>query len=158
MKNLAYKKKTDLDLKEHVNYTNKHLSIEKNLSYNVANYSKKLAINIGLEDNFSNTVYLCGLLHDIGKIIIPKNIINKNGRLNNNEWSVMKTHVIIGYQILKNTFNKKIGMTALTHHEKWNGTGYPFHLKKYEIPLESRIVSIADVFDTLISKRSYKEP
>jgi len=158
MKNLAYKKKTDLDLKEHVNYeSSKNLIIEKNLSYNVANYSKKLAIEIGLGDNFSDIVYACGLLHDVGKTIIPKTILNKNGPLNNREWDIMKTHTIAGYKLLQNSVHKKISVATLTHHEKWDGSGYPLGLKKYDIPLESRIISIVDVFDALRSKRVYKD-
>ena len=158
MNNLAYKKKTDLDLKEYVNYeSNKNLVIEKNLSYNVANYSKNLAIEIGLNDNHTNIVYTCGLLHDLGKTMIPKAILYKDGPLNNSEWDIMRTHTITGYMLLKNSIHKKASMTALTHHEKWDGSGYPLGLKKHDIPLESRIISIVDVFDALISKRVYKD-
>jgi len=135
----------------------KNLGIEKNMSYNVANYAKSLAVEIGLNDNFVDTIYTCGLLHDFGKNRIPKNILNKNGPLNNDEWDIMKTHTIAGYILLQNSKYKKASLVALTHHEKWDGSGYPFGLKKNDIPLESKIISVVDVFDALLSKRAYKE-
>ncbi|WP_294964067.1 HD domain-containing phosphohydrolase [Sulfurimonas sp.] len=143
---------------KNINYkTVKNLDIEKCKSYDVANYGKNLAIEIGLSDNSVDTIYTCGLLHDVGKTIIPKTILNKNGPLNNDEWDVMKTHTITGYMLLKNSKYKKASIVALTHHEKWDGTGYPFGLKKNDIPLESKIISVVDVFDALRSKRAYKE-
>lgn len=105
-------------------------------------------------------------LHDVGKISIPDSILMKPGKLTEEEFSTMKTHTILGVSILE-----KIELTASepdyfhhaklfagTHHEKWNGTGYPNGLSGQEIPLQGRLMAIADVYDALISKRPYKEP
>jgi putative two-component system response regulator len=100
-------------------------------------------------------------MHDIGKIGIPDGILLKAGKLDAEEWHIMKGHTIIGANILKGSqigFVRMGAMIALTHHEKWNGSGYPNGLKGKQIPLAGRIVALADVFDALTSKRTYKEP
>jgi putative two-component system response regulator len=100
-------------------------------------------------------------MHDIGKIGIPDDILLKAGKLNAEEWRIMKSHTIIGANILigsKIGFVRMGAMIALTHHEKWDGSGYPNGLKGRQIPLAGRIVALADVFDALTSKRTYKEP
>lgn len=106
-------------------------------------------------------------IHDIGKVAIPDKILNKPGKLDKDEWEIMKTHVTVGRDIFvelrsglhifdENLF--KVAEEIITfHHEKWDGTGYPYGLKGTEIPLVARIISIADVFDALTSKRTYKE-
>jgi len=144
MKNLVYKKRKELNIEEHVNF-------------NVAKYAKNLALEIGLNNKTQERVYAGALFHDVGKVLIPRNILNKNSPLNNTEWEIMKKHSFAGYYILQNTLLNNIRDIALFHHEKWNGTGYPIGLKKDEIPIESRIVSICDVFEALIAKRVYKE-
>ncbi len=103
---------------------------------------------------------LCAPLHDIGKIGIPDAILLKPGKLTAEEFDVMKTHTTIGAEILRdgsNTIVKMAETVALTHHEKWDGSGYPLGLKGELIPLCSRIVAIADVFDALTHERPYKE-
>jgi len=100
-------------------------------------------------------------MHDVGKIGIPDQILLKPGKLNPDEWEIMKQHTTIGAQILKGSasgFIKLAAIIALTHHERWNGTGYPRGLKGPGIPLLGRITAIADVFDALTSKRPYKKP
>ena len=118
-----------------------------------------------INDEFLDTIFKASPLHDIGKVGIPDSILLKPGRLTEEEFAVMKTHVGIGYQTLskiqleysRNGF-LKMGMDiALCHHEKWNGTGYPRGIQAEEIPLSARIMAIADVYDALRSKRVYKE-
>ena len=106
-------------------------------------------------------------LHDIGKVAIPDNILKKPGKFEDNEWEIMKTHVTVGQNIFRELrrelqiFNKdffKIAENIIAyHHERWDGKGYPYGLKDYDIPLEARIVALGDVFDALTSKRVYKK-
>jgi len=115
------------------------------------------------------TVPFASLLHDIGKLIIPKDILTKKGQLNRDEFEIIKTHAKLGGEVLKkanntfrNSFNKdsylKIASEiAMYHHEKWDGSGYPEGLKEKKIPKCARIVAIADVYDALRSKRVYKD-
>jgi two-component system response regulator RpfG len=99
-------------------------------------------------------------MHDIGKIGIPDAILLKQGRLSPEEYKTMQRHTLLGYEILKDSLSKYIqigAIIALNHHEKFNGDGYPHALKGDSIPLEARIVAIADVFDALVSDRPYKK-
>jgi len=100
---------------------------------------------------------LVGLLHDIGKIAIEEGILNKPGKLTHDEWDEIKKHPEIGYRILS-TVNDLSEMAeyVLAHHERWDGNGYPKGLKAEEIPVESRIIAIADTYDAIVSERSYR--
>ena len=127
----------------------------------VAEYSKILAKYMGLDNKTQEIIYQAAPLHDIGKIGIRDNVLLKTDRLSNEEFEIMKTHTTIGYEILKNSTSPILQMgakIALTHHEKWDGSGYPYGLKGEEISLYGRIVAVADVFDALTAKRPYKEP
>ena len=98
-------------------------------------------------------------LHDIGKIGIPDRVLLKPGKLDAEEWELMKTHTTIGAQLLSGSTSDVVQMAeriALTHHERWDGKGYPHGLHGDDIPFESRICTIADVFDALVSERPYK--
>jgi len=118
-----------------------------------------LADTIGLDDGHAELIRRAAPLHDIGKIGIPDAILLKPGRLTEHERSVMQTHTTIGAQILSGSTSSVLGLAeriALSHHERWDGRGYPDERGGEEIPLASRIVAIADVFDALTHQRPYK--
>jgi len=123
-------------------------------------YSKAIALAIGFNEADAEMIELSAPLHDIGKVGIPDNILLKEGQLNEEEKAIIKKHPVIGYEILQNSPSKYLQMgseISLAHHEKFDGTGYPYQLKGTLIPLSARIVAIADIIDTLTSKRTYKE-
>ena len=120
-----------------------------------------IAEKMGLNSVVVERILYASPMHDIGKIGIPDRILTKNGPLDNEEWSVMKRHSDFGGQILEGSsigFLRLGEVIALTHHEKWDGSGYPHGLAGKKIPLAGRIVALADVFDALMSKRPYKQP
>ena len=126
----------------------------------VAEYSKLLAIKIGLDEKDVNRLFMSSPMHDIGKVGIPDSILNKNGKLDSAEWEVMKTHAQIGYEILRTSKREILQAAAIvsyTHHERWDGSGYPLGLKGEDIHIFGRITAIADVFDALTSERVYKK-
>lgn len=126
----------------------------------VAHYSYLLAQKYGLNDYEAEIIKLASPLHDIGKISIPDNILNKPGKHDAQEWEIMKSHAEIGYDILRNSNNeilKQGALIAYHHHEKWDGSGYPQSLKGEQIDISGRITAIADVFDALGSDRCYKK-
>lgn len=130
----------------------------KGHSTRVARYSKKLAMKLGLSEAEQDTVYFMGLLHDIGKIGIPDSIINKPHKLTDEEFAVIKRHPEIGYDILKNIAEiPNIESGARWHHERMDGKGYPDGLKGDEIPRLVRIISVADAYDAMTSRRSYRD-
>jgi len=126
----------------------------------VAHYSKLLAKYYGLDNEEQEKIFYGSPLHDIGKVGIRDEILLKPGKLDEEEFEYMKTHVVIGHNILKETENPFLqvgGIIALTHHEKYDGSGYPNALKADDIHIYGRITAIADVFDALTSKRPYKK-
>ncbi len=125
----------------------------------MAKYSRLIAEQLGLSETSCDLIEQAAPLHDIGKIGIPDAILNKPGRLTHLEFEAMKTHTLMGYEILKDSPSKYLQMgavIALNHHEKYNGTGYPNQLAKDDIPIYARIVTIADAYDALTSERPYK--
>jgi putative two-component system response regulator len=127
----------------------------------MSTYSKLLALEYGIPEYEANLLFNAAPMHDIGKIGIPDSILQKPGKLNDEEWNIMKTHANIGAKIIgehPSELLKMAKIVALEHHEKYNGKGYPRGLKGEEISIYASIVAIADVFDALTSKRPYKEP
>jgi putative two-component system response regulator len=111
-----------------------------------------------VDADFIDNIGFLAAMHDVGKIGTPDDILNKEGPLSDFEWSVMKEHTINGAFILSTYPNPMAREIAISHHEKWNGSGYPYQLSGNTIPLSARIVAIADVYDALRMKRSYKPP
>jgi len=134
-------------------YTFKH-------SVDVAAISMMIGREYGLPKEELHQLGIAGLLHDVGKARIPNEILNKPGKLTDEEFSVIQNHSLFGYEILKekNSFSPIILDGVLHHHEKMNGMGYPDNLGSSQISLFSRIISVADVFDALVTKRPYKGP
>ena len=118
-----------------------------------------IAEGLGLGEDEARTIELAAPLHDIGKIAIPDAVLLKPGRLTEEELEVMRTHPTIGYELLKDSQNRFVQMgavIALRHQERYDGSGYPDGLAGEAIPLEARVVAVADVFDALLSERPYK--
>lgn len=126
----------------------------------MSKYSELLALALGMSEEEGRMMLNASPMHDIGKIGIPDNILLKPDKLTPDEWAIMKTHTTIGADILKGHHSdlmQMAGEIAITHHEKWDGSGYPKGLKGKEIPQVGRIVAVADVFDALTTARPYKK-
>ena len=150
----------------HDDETGGHILRTKNYVKLLADYFYKRKIYLDvLTPEYIHTIYEAAPLHDIGKIGIPDSILKKPGKLTVEEFEVMKTHSTLGKNVIqnmlnsydKNDFLKVAYNIAFYHHEKWNGTGYPMGLKGMKIPLEAQFMTLADVYDALISKRCYKK-
>ncbi len=127
----------------------------------MSHYARLIAEHCGLGSEATSILFNTAPMHDIGKIGIPDSILLKPGKLTTEEWKIMFQHPIMGAEIIgkhENDLLETARIIALTHHEKWDGSGYPQGLKGDSIPLEGRIVAIADVFDALVSERPYKKP
>jgi len=125
----------------------------------MSRYAVAVARRMGIDESFIEEMIYGLPMHDIGKIGVPDYILLKSDKLSPAEWEIMKQHTVIGGRILEGSDSELIQtarVIALTHHEKWNGTGYPEGLKGADIPLVGRIASIADVFDALTSSRPYR--
>lgn len=128
-------------------------------SMNVALIASVIGKWIGYNQEKIKVLTLAGLMHDIGKLLIPEKILNKPGNLTDNEYEIMKKHVNLGYEQVKNKFMPmSVKEAILLHHEKCDGTGYPFGLKSDKIPETAKIIAIADVYDAMTSSRIYRAP
>jgi len=138
-----------IDAKDH--YTFRH-------SQKVAEYSTTLAKAIGLNEDHVQIIYEAALLHDIGKISIPENILSKPGRLTSEEYKIMQTHVESSIAIIRHLPSLDYVIpAAVAHHERWDGNGYPRGIKGEDIPIAARCLAIADAFDAMTSERPYKK-
>jgi CHASE2 domain-containing sensor protein len=126
----------------------------------IGRLSQRLALQIGWSEEDAEVIRHASAMHDIGKIGIPDRILLKPGKLEDEEWEVVKAHTTTGAQILADSSNPLVQMArdiAMSHHEHWDGSGYPAGLKGEKIPIAARICAIVDVYDALLAKRSYKE-
>lgn len=138
-----------IDAKDHYTYAH---------SKNVARYAANLAVAAGLNDDQVRTIYAAGLLHDIGKISIPENILNKTGHLEDAEYQIMKDHVNNSIEMIRHLPEMDYLIPGvLGHHERWDGKGYPRGIAGEEIPISARCLAIADVFDAMTTDRPYRK-
>ena len=126
----------------------------------VSEYSRIIAEQLGLEPGRVEFIRIASTMHDVGKLMIPSEILEKPGKLTDEEYATIKTHTTMGGQLLENVEGEEMHLSrtiALQHHERYDGKGYPAQMHGDGISLEGRIVAVADVYDALTSKRSYKE-
>lgn len=124
---------------------------------NVANLTCRLCERLHLNRGFTEYCTICAYLHDIGKQYIPPEVLQKPGKLTDEEYAIMKTHTTIGYEIcMKDLKLRPYAAGPIYHHEALNGSGYPKGLSKKDIPYEGQIIRVADEFDAIVSKRQYK--
>lgn len=137
-----------IDMKD--SYTNGHSS-------RVAKYTAMLARELGCDEETVERYYRIALLHDVGKIGIPKSVLNKPGKLTEEEYEIIKSHTVKGYDVLKDiSIMPELAVGAQSHHERPDGKGYPNHLKSVEIPRVAQIIAVADCFDAMYSNRPYR--
>lgn len=130
-------------------YTNGH-------STRVAEYAREIARRFGYDERAQDDIYMIGLLHDVGKIGVPDSIINKPSKLTPEEYDIIKTHPVVGFDILKSiTEMPNLAIGAKWHHERFDGTGYPDGIAGLDIPEEARLISVAEAYDAMSSRRSY---
>ncbi|RCW52998.1 HD domain-containing phosphohydrolase [Halanaerobium sp. ST460_2HS_T2] len=128
-------------------------------SENVAELAVQIAEEMGLSQNIVDNIYWTGLVHDIGKMLIPLEVLNKEGKLSKSEYELIKEHPVLGSNALKSSSSlKQLADYVRYHHERWDGRGYPDGLKGDQIPIESQVICAADAWDAMRSKRTYREP
>lgn len=149
------------DMPRAVSYLGENLSLLDPLigdhSINVAKYAVLIGSQMGFSSDQSSTLLLAALLHDIGKILIPSKILYKTAVLNNEEWEIVKQHPVSGNNLLQPfARHKEVASIILFHHEFYNGRGYPKGIAGDEIPIFSRIISVADAYEAMTSGRPFR--
>jgi putative two-component system response regulator len=159
--NIEELKRTRLEIVQRLGLAAEYKDNETGLHViRMSHYSRILGLALGMTETEADDLLHAAPMHDVGKIGIPDSILRKPGALDADEWKVMQSHATIGGDIIGRHASGMLAMAhalAVTHHEKWDGSGYPNGLAGEEIPLVGRIVAIADVFDALTSARPYKE-
>jgi HD-GYP domain-containing protein (c-di-GMP phosphodiesterase class II) len=139
-----------------INTLNEKYESEQTDSGRVAALSEYIGIALNLPENDLKYLEIAGTLHDIGKIVVPYEIINKSGKITSEEYEIIKRHPEAGYQILRSVDElAPVADYVLSHHEKWDGTGYPRNLKGEEIPLIARIIAVADAYEAMTANGKY---
>ncbi|MDD2534824.1 MAG: HD-GYP domain-containing protein [Eubacteriales bacterium] len=127
-------------------------------SENVARLAEHLARRLGLSDDFQQQLFWAGMIHDIGKIRVPKHILNKTTPLTDEEFAKIKKHPVYGYEMIhESEILRPLAQIVLSHHEFYDGSGHPNHLRGDQIPLAAQILSIADAWDAMLSRRIYRD-
>ncbi|HWQ78466.1 MAG TPA: HD-GYP domain-containing protein [Anaerovoracaceae bacterium] len=127
-------------------------------SARVSDITEQICLFLRLDEEEAETIHIAAHVHDIGKIGVPDSVLTKSSALTDDEWKIMKDHSEIGSNILgKIEGFHEIAQIVLYHHEKWNGKGYPEGLKEEEIPFGSRVISVADSIDAMLSDRTYRQ-
>jgi putative two-component system response regulator len=154
-------KKTRLQIIQSLGFAAEYKDNETGLHViRMSHYAKILSLALGYSEDAADLIFTAAPMHDIGKIGIPDSILLKQGKLDEEEWTVMKRHPLIGAEIIgehSDDLLRTAREISLTHHEKWDGSGYPYGLQKEDICAEGRIIAIADVFDALTTERPYKK-
>ena len=126
-------------------------------SCRVAELAEALALALGCSQERARDIYLAGKLHDIGKVAVPDSILRKRGKLTEAEWETMRRHPSIGANVVSHVGSlARLAPIIRSHHERFDGAGYPEGLRGHEIPLEARIVAVVDAYDAMISDRPYR--
>jgi len=134
-------------------------SVEQNHAESVSQWCGRIGLALGMDASDIKELSMAGLLHDIGKIAIPESILMKNGTLTESEMVDVRRHPEIGYQILRSVSEfANIAQFVLNHHERMDGSGYPRGLKGDDIPMQSRIIAIAEAYDSIVRKLPYRKP
>lgn len=134
-------------------YSSQTLSHSKTTAFIASTLAKKL----GLDETRQKNLYIAGLVHDLGKVCIPLSILEKDSKLSDEEFKIMKTHVLYTYEIIHNYLDYEVVELAYRHHEKLDGSGYPNSYNEKVLTLDQRILCVADVSSALLMKRSYKD-
>lgn len=130
-------------------------------SVRVAELVQKYSMATNLDAEIAQRLVLCAKLHDLGKLILPRRILKKAGSLTDSEWAAVKEHPRFGCELIRQTFGRELlreSHIVMTHHERMDGHGYPTGLNDKEIPIEARIIAVADAVDVMMHGRKYRKP
>ena len=146
------------DLKELLHQANEKDKYTYGHGERVMEYSLMIGERLGMTENLRERLTLVSLFHDVGKIFVPNEVLNKPGKLTEDEFRYIKRHPVDSHHLLSGKFGDEVADIAAAHHERLDGSGYPYGLRGDEIPMEARIIAVADSFDAMTSVRPYKGP